>query len=1215
MAVCARLCGVGQSRRCRRRQRQQKGDPDSDPGLELDDDDEEENEGVMDERIVIKRQDASKALGKAEVSTAPVSSACSTSAILNGLPNRNSQHKGSSRLLDLPPELLVEIFSSLPGTALPNLSLVCKKFRQIINTETIWRRRCIEGSYSANPFVTTELGDLEGTVSQVRGSDQIIYEYLGVPFAKPPLGPLRFSAPQPPELWTGIRDASQPPAICLQNLDQYMALFPALAVPPNPLISEDCLYLNIYTPAEPKQELQLPVMVWIHGGALMIGGASQYDGSALAAYENVVVVVIQYRVGYMGFLSTGDENCSGNWGLLDQVAALQWVQKHIKNFGGDPGSVTIFGESAGGCSVSALVLSPLSSGLFHKAISESGVILLPGIVTENIDPVKKTVANLTSCDDSDSGLFIQCLRQKTEEELLNVARSFKFGISPMTIDGVVLPRPIEELIKAQKFQQVPYLIGVNNYEFGGLLANTSTGVTKWCDGADDWGMDSEETPSRNMTVNISEVADFTNHLQRLSFADNAQEAEDIPLPTGTTGLIPPGPVPTFQPYYINVIDEEELCMQEDTDHALQLLKEYQNREGIDGIDTEQLASCKENGGEERYEKTKAKHGDEVFMKFMKRVSLCQEQVLRWSLFVITVAAVEDLNYKLCQPWLACSEATMKMIDLDTIDVSNLNRQFLFQKKHVGKSKAQIAKESVLKFCPKASITAYHDSIMNPDYNVEFFRNFTLVMNALDNRAARNHVNRMCLAADIPLIESGTAGYLGQVTVIKKGVTECYECQPKPTQKTFPGCTIRNTPSEPIHCIVWANQLFGEEDADQEVSPDTADPEAAWEPEEAAARAGASNKDGDIKRVSTKDWAKSTGYDTVKLFNKLFKDDIKYLLTMDKLWRKRKAPVPLDWNEVYTIESCDSKAEFTVVGLKDQQILDLKSCAVLFAKSVETLRARLAEKGEKAELVWDKDDPPSMDFVTAAANLRMHIFSMNMKSKFDVKSMAGNIIPAIATTNAVIAGLIVLEALKILSGTVEQCKTVFLNKQPNPRKKLLVPCALDPPNPNCYVCASRPEVTVKMNVNKMLVQTLQDKILKEKFGMVAPDVQIEDGKGTILISSEEGETEGNEDLEKDIEFEVVGDAPEKAPQKLTEDPEKNIANGSDDGAQPSTSKAQEQDDVLIVDSDEEPSSGVSDVNMEDRTQKRKLEQEEDHIRAKRMRVEQPADQDDDIIALD
>ncbi|KAI0231663.1 SUMO-activating enzyme subunit 2 [Lamellibrachia satsuma] len=147
------------------------------------------------------------------------------------------------------------------------------------------------------------------------------------------------------------------------------------------------------------------------------------------------------------------------------------------------------------------------------------------------------------------------------------------------------------------------------------------------------------------------------------------------------------------------------------------------------------------------------------------------------------------------------------IDLDTIDVSNLNRQFLFRKEHVGKSKAEVAKESALKFNPDANIVAYHDSIMGPDYGVDFFKRFALVMNALDNRAARNHVNRMCLAADIPLIESGTAGYLGQVTVIKKGLTECYECQPKPTQKSFPGCTIRNTPSEPIHCIVWAKHLF------------------------------------------------------------------------------------------------------------------------------------------------------------------------------------------------------------------------------------------------------------------------------------------------------------------------------------------------------------------------------------------------------------------------
>ncbi|XP_023577216.1 SUMO-activating enzyme subunit 2 [Octodon degus] len=502
-----------------------------------------------------------------------------------------------------------------------------------------------------------------------------------------------------------------------------------------------------------------------------------------------------------------------------------------------------------------------------------------------------------------------------------------------------------------------------------------------------------------------------------------------------------------------------------------------------------------------------------------------------------------------------------LIDLDTIDVSNLNRQFLFQKKHVGRSKAQVAKESVLQFYPKANIVAYHDSIMNPDYNVEFFRQFILVMNALDNRAARNHVNRMCLAADVPLIESGTAGYLGQVTTIKKNFLSVF--------------------------------FF--------------------------------------------------------FFFKLFKDDIRYLLTMDKLWRKRKPPVPLDWAEVQSqgeeTNTSDQQNE-PQLGLKDQQVLDVKSYACLFSKSIETLRVHLAEKGDGAELIWDKDDPSAMDFVTSAANLRMHIFSMNMKSRFDIKSMAGNIIPAIATTNAVIAGLIVLEGLKILSGKIDQCRTIFLNKQPNPRKKLLVPCALDPPNPNCYVCASKPEVTVRLNVHKVTVLTLQDKIVKEKFAMVAPDVQIEDGKGTILISSEEGETEANnhkklsefgirngsrlqaddflqdytllinilhsEDLGKDVEFEVVGDAPDKVGPKQAEDTAKSITNGSDDGAQPSTSTAQEQDDVLIVDSDEEgPSNNAN--NDDERNRKRKLDEKE-NISVKRSRMEQREDLDD-VIALD
>ncbi|XP_023773501.1 SUMO-activating enzyme subunit 2-like, partial [Cyanistes caeruleus] len=150
--------------------------------------------------------------------------------------------------------------------------------------------------------------------------------------------------------------------------------------------------------------------------------------------------------------------------------------------------------------------------------------------------------------------------------------------------------------------------------------------------------------------------------------------------------------------------------------------------------------------------------------------------------------------------------------------------------------------------------------------------------------------------------------------------------------------------------------------------------------------------------------------------------------MDKLWRKRKPPVPLDWAEVQKQEEniSDQQNESSAV-LKDQQVLNVRSYADLFSKSVKTLSLHLAEKADGEALIWDKDDPSAMDFVTAAANLRMHVFGMNMKSRFDIKSMAGNIIPAIATTNAVIAGLIVLEGLKILSGKIDQCRTVSGNK--------------------------------------------------------------------------------------------------------------------------------------------------------------------------------------------
>ena len=442
---------------------------------------------------------------------------------------------------------------------------------------------------------------------------------------------------------------------------------------------------------------------------------------------------------------------------------------------------------------------------------------------------------------------------------------------------------------------------------------------------------------------------------------------------------------------------------------------------------------------------------------------------------------------------------IEVIDLDTIDVSNLNRQFLFQKQHVGKSKANVARESAIEFNPEAKIKAYHDSITSPDYDVNFFKQFSVVLNALDNRAARNHVNRMCLAASVPLVESGTAGYLGQVTVIQKGKTECYECQPKPHQKTFPGCTIRNTPSEPIHCIVWAkhlfNQLFGEADADEEVSPDAEDPEAVGD-----AGAMAASKD-DVQRVSTQDWAKSIGYEPTKLVQKFFIEDIKYLLSMDKLWKERKAPVPLDVDNLNENLSLGNEN-----GLPDQKIWTIRECVEKFSGCVNQLKKELMEKGDF--LVWDKDDDASLDFVVSASNVRAHIFDIPRKSRFDVKSMAGNIIPAIATTNAVISGLIVVEALKTLQGDLDKCRTIYLNKRPSVRKKLLQPSPLVAPNPKCYVCSTKPEAKVMMDCSKTTVKSLEEKLLKHQFGVIAPDVEIEDGKGTILISSEEGETDQN-----------------------------------------------------------------------------------------------------------
>ncbi|XP_052584927.1 carboxylesterase 1E-like isoform X1 [Peromyscus californicus insignis] len=345
----------------------------------------------------------------------------------------------------------------------------------------------LAGYPSSPPVVNTIHGKVLGKYVHLEGFTQPVAVFLGVPFAKPPLGSLRFAPPQPAEPWSFVKNATSYPPMCSQDAVRGQMVSDLLTNRKEriPLqFSEDCLYLNIYTPADLTRSSRLPVVVWIHGGGLIVGGASTYDGLALSAHENLVVVAIQYRLGIWGFLSTGDEHSRGNWGHLDQVAALRWIQNNIANFGGDSGSVTIFGESAGSESVSVLVLSPLAKNLFHRAISESGVVFTSGLFMENTNSLTEKFAAIAGCKTTTSAVIVHCLRQKTEDELLEVTQKMNFfkldlqgdikkhyPFTPTVLDGVLLPKAPEEILAEKSVNTVPFLVGINKQEFGWTLPN------------------------------------------------------------------------------------------------------------------------------------------------------------------------------------------------------------------------------------------------------------------------------------------------------------------------------------------------------------------------------------------------------------------------------------------------------------------------------------------------------------------------------------------------------------------------------------------------------------------------------------------------------------------------------------------------------------------------------------------------------------------------
>ena len=590
--------------------------------------------------------------------------------------------------------------------------------------------------------------------------------------------------------------------------------------------------------------------------------------------------------------------------------------------------------------------------------------------------------------------------------------------------------------------------------------------------------------------------------------------------------------------------------------------------------------------------------------------------------------------------------------MDTIDVSNLNRQFLFRARHVGQPKASVAATAAAALAPedvevfvgsgdngngggsvkeasttptaaaaaaatatvgtripKAQITPHRGDVRSPDYGVSFFQKFDLVLNGLDNVAARRHVNRLALAARVPLVESGTAGHLGQVTVHFKGLrdgltlsqqrgeedereqqqqeqqktegekgggalppppssllsTECYECSAKPAPKSFPVCTIRSTPEKPIHCVVWAKELMfarllGPPDAVSDLEKG-----GGGGGEDGGEEGGGGGEEEEEQKTATKNSNKpsllraegeSVPSYCSRVYSRLFDSDVREAAALDELWESRPRPAPLPLEALLLAGGSDAAAasspssssslaaaveaiERTVVekashastsfnpasfsaaralGLaNDHARWPVSSWARLFLGALAGFHAlRASDVGAAA---FDKDDRLGCELVCAGAALRAAAFRIGGGNGgggggessgeipppppitvFEAKGMAGNIVHALATTNAVVAGLIVAEALKLVAGCPSSCKVTWIRAVGGgdggsgaSGGRLLVAGAPPPPAAGCAVCG-RARLELECDPASFTLAELVGDVLKGRLALIAP---------TLICSSTEG----------------------------------------------------------------------------------------------------------------
>ncbi|MCX7982738.1 MAG: carboxylesterase family protein, partial [Syntrophales bacterium] len=343
------------------------------------------------------------------------------------------------------------------------------------------------GATSERYVVSTQYGRVSGYAYDYDGDSKYdVWVWKGIPYAKPPVGSLRWKAPQDPDSWTGVREATTGCDVCIQQVyNQYWMSSNAFVG------SEDCLYLDVYRPR--TSDTNLPVFMWIHGGSNNFGSAKQYDGSALAKRGNIIVVVVQYRLNAMGFLThpalrtTGtDEDKSGNYGTLDQIKALNWIKNNIANFGGDPNKVVVGGQSAGAHNTMNLIISPLAQGLFRGAVVMSaamniftqaqadtmtdttikGLLIRKGLAANATEATSK-LASMTNEEiatflrSQPAELVVRCRRDGTGAD-----GSGSMATHSAIKDGYVIKHGSwTEAIGAGTYNKVPVMIGSTEYEW------------------------------------------------------------------------------------------------------------------------------------------------------------------------------------------------------------------------------------------------------------------------------------------------------------------------------------------------------------------------------------------------------------------------------------------------------------------------------------------------------------------------------------------------------------------------------------------------------------------------------------------------------------------------------------------------------------------------------------------------------------------------------